>query len=62
MLYEVESFVHYLKDAFFSDRDRLSDLLRKEAAVDKRRFEKLFLEYDMTPQFERMLGWLEERS
>jgi len=62
VLYEVESFVHYLKDAFFADRERLSELLKKETVVEKRRFEKLFLDYEMTPQFERLLGWLEERS
>ncbi len=51
MLYEAETFVHYLKDA-------LADLvdLRKE------KFERIYLETDLTALFERLLAWFEERS
>ena len=62
VLYEIETFVHYLKDVLFNERERISDVLRKEANKDKRRFEKIYLDFDMAGHFEKLLSWLEERS
>lgn len=62
VLYEIETFVHYIKDTIFAEKDRIGEALRKEVHKDKRRFDKVYLEFDMTPYFEKLLSWLEERS
>jgi hypothetical protein len=54
--------VHYIKDVLFHERDRISDAMKKEANKDKRRFEKIYLDYDMNVHFEKLLSWLEDRS
>jgi len=62
VIYEIESFVHFMKDTLFLERERVSETLKKEVNRDKRRFEKIYLEFDMNTYFERLLQWLEERS
>jgi hypothetical protein len=62
VLYEIESFVHYIKDALFLEKEKISESLKKEINKDKRRFEKIYLEFDMNFYFEKLLSWLEERS
>ena len=60
VIYEIESFVHFMKDTLFLERERVSETLKKEVNRDKRRFEKIYLEFDMNTYFERLLQWLEE--
>jgi hypothetical protein len=55
VLYEIETFVHFLKDALFHERERISETLKKEVNKDKRRFEKIYLDFDMNSYFERLL-------
>jgi len=62
VIYEIESFVHFMKDTLFLERERMSETLKKEVNRDKRRFEKIYLEFDRNTYFERLLQWLEERS
>jgi hypothetical protein len=62
VIYELESAIHYIKDVMFTEREKLSDILRKEVNKDKRKFEKIYYEFDMNNYFERLLSWLEERS
>lgn len=62
VLYEIETFVHFIKDTIFVERIRIQEALKKEVNKEKRRFDKIFLEFDMTPYFEKLLSWLEERS
>jgi len=62
VIYEIESFVHFMKDTLFLERERVSETLKKEVNRDKRRFEKIYLEFDMNTYFERLLQWLEEWS
>jgi hypothetical protein len=38
------------------------DVLKKEIHKDKRRFEKVYYEFDMNKIFDRLLYWFEERS
>jgi hypothetical protein len=46
----------------FYEKDRINEILKKEVNRDKRRFEKIYLEFDMNNYFEKLLSWLEERS
>jgi hypothetical protein len=62
VIYEIESFVHFMKDTLFYERDRIAETLKKEVNREKRRFEKIYLDFDMNSYFERLLQWLEERS
>ncbi len=62
VIYEIESFVHFMKDTLFLERERVGETLKKEVNREKRRFEKIYLEFDMNTYFERLLQWLEERS
>ncbi len=51
-----------MKDALFFEREKIVDALKKEVNREKRRFEKIYLDFDMNSYFERLLSWLEERS
>jgi len=46
----------------FSETDRITEVLKKEVNKDKRKFEKVYYEFDMNNYFEGLLAWLEERS
>jgi hypothetical protein len=58
----METFVHFIKDTIFAEKDRIGEALKKEVNKEKRRFDKVYLEFDMTPYFEKLLSWLEDRS
>jgi hypothetical protein len=62
VLYEIETFVHFIKDTLFLERNKINEALKKESNKEKRRFDKIFLDFDMTSYFEKLLAWLEERS
>jgi len=46
----------------FHEKERIAESLKKEVNKEKRRFEKIYLEFDMNNYFEKLLSWLEERS
>jgi hypothetical protein len=62
VLYEVESAVVFLKDVFMAERDKVSEMLKREVNRDRRKFEKIYYEFSMSTYFEHLLGWFEERS
>ena len=62
VVYEMESAVHFLKDILFSERDKITEILKREVNKEKRRFEKVYYEFDMNIHFEKLLSWFEERS
>lgn len=62
VIYELESAVHFLKDALFHEKDKINEILKKEVNKEKRKFEKIYRDFDMNIYFEKLLSWLEERS
>jgi hypothetical protein len=62
VLYEIESAIYFIKDLFMSESEKISEQLKREVNKDKSRFEKLYYEVDMNVNFEKLLGWFEERS
>jgi hypothetical protein len=61
-LYEIESTIYFLKDVVLSEQDRLIKLLKREVNKEKRKFEKIYDELNLSAQFERLLRWYEERT
>ena len=57
ILYEVESAIVYLKDVFFKERERLSELLKRDVNKDRRKFERIYYEFNMSSYFEKLLSW-----
>jgi hypothetical protein len=62
VLYEVESAIYYLRDVFHKEKERVSELLKREVNKDRRRFEKIYFEFNMSAYYEKLLSWFEERS
>ena len=62
VLYEVESAIYYLRDVFHKERERVSELLKREVNKERRRFEKIYFEFNMSAYYEKLLSWFEERS
>ena len=62
VLYEVESAIIFLKDVFMFEREKISEMLKREVNRDRRRFEKIYYEFNMSNYYEHLLGWFEERS
>lgn len=62
VIYELESTVHYLKDIFFKEKEKLQETLRKEVNRERRKFEKIYYDFDMKQYFDKLLSWFEERS
>ena len=60
--YEVESAVYFLKDMITKEKDRVMDQLKKDMNKERRKFEKVYFEFNMTTYFEKLLSWFEERS
>ena len=61
VLYEIESAVYYLRDMFHKERQTITEILTKEANKDRRSFEKIYLEFNMSTYFSKLLSWFEER-
>ena len=59
VLYEIESLLHFLRDVFV--QPKVLDALKREV-VARRKFEKVYLECDLSEHFEGLLGWLEQRT
>ena len=62
IVYEIESAIYYLKDVFLQEKERISDLLKREVNKDRRKFEKIYNDFNMSPHFEKLLSWFQERS
>jgi hypothetical protein len=62
VVYEVETAVIFLKDIVFKEREKIGECLKRDVNKDRRRFEKVYFEFNMTNYFEKLLGWFEERS
>ena len=62
VLYEIESTIYFFKDVVLSEKDKLGELLKREVNKDRRKFEKIYYELNLSSQFERLLGWYEERT
>lgn len=56
-MYEIESAIHYLKDMFLQESERMCDLLKREVNKDRRKFEKIYYEFNMSAHFEKLLSW-----
>lgn len=44
------------------EREKISEMLKREVNRDRRRFEKIYYEFNMSQYFEHLLSWFEERS
>jgi len=62
VLYEIETAIYFLKDTVYKYRDKILDQFKKDIQKEKRRFEKVYFEFNMTKYFEKLLSWFEERS
>ena len=62
VVYEVESAVIFLKDIVFKEREKIVECIKRDVNKDRRRFEKVYFDFNMTNYFEKLLGWFEERS
>mmetsp|Transcript_25760 Transcript_25760/g.25047 ORF Transcript_25760/g.25047 Transcript_25760/m.25047 type:complete len:83 (+) Transcript_25760:753-1001(+) len=62
VIYELEASVHFLKGEFFKEKETLANIWNKEVNQEKRKFEKIYFEFNMSPVFEKLLSWFEERS
>ena len=62
VVYEIESAIYYLKDVFLQEKERMSDLLKREINKDRRKFEKIYYDFNMSAHFEKLLSWFQERS
>lgn len=60
--YEVESAIYFLKDVVFKEKDKIMDQFRKDVSKEKRRFEKVYFDFNMNKYFEKLLSWFEDRS
>ena len=61
-MYEIESTIYFFKDVVLSEQEKLGELLKREVNKDKRKLEKIYYELNLSAQFERLLGWYEERT
>jgi hypothetical protein len=62
VLYEIESTIYFFKDVVLSEQDKLAELLKREVSKDRRKFEKIYYELNLSAQFEKLLDWYEERT
>ena len=62
VLYEIESAIYFLKDVFLMEKDKVAEQLKREVNRDRRAFEKIYYELNLTIYFEKLLSWFEERS
>lgn len=62
IVYEIETAIFYLKDVFLQEKDRIADLLKRDVNKDRRKFERIYYEFNMSSYFEKLLSWFQERS
>ena len=47
VLYEIESTIYFIKDIFLKESDKVSEQLKREVNVHKRKYEKIYYEVDL---------------
>ena len=57
IVYEIETAIYYLKDVFLQEKDRIADLLKRDVNKDRRKFERIYYEFNMSSYFEKLLSW-----
>ena len=57
ILYEIESAIYFLKDVLHQEKDRVTDLLKRDVNKDRRKFERIYCEFNMSSYFEKLLSW-----
>ena len=57
ILYEIESAIYFLKDVFCTEKERITDLLKRDVNKDRRKFERIYYEFNMSSYFEKLLSW-----
>ena len=57
VIYEIDSSIHYLKDILFSQKDQISEIINRDVNKEKRKFEKIYYDFDMKLPFENLLTW-----
>ena len=62
VIYEIDSAMHYMKDILLSQKEQISEIINRDVNKDKRKFEKIYYEFDMKLPFENLLTWFEERT
>ena len=62
VIYEIDSSMHFLKDILFSRKENIGTVINGDVNKDRRKFEKIYYEIDLTPTFECLLTWFEERT
>jgi hypothetical protein len=62
VIYEIDSSLHYMKDILYSQKDQISEIISRDVNRDKRKFEKIYYDFDMKLPFENLLTWFEERT
>ena len=62
VVYEIDSAVHYLKDIFHSQKEQIHEIINRDVNKDRRKFEKIYYDFDMKFPFENLLSWFEERT
>ena len=46
-----------MKDLFIVEGEKVSEFLKREINRDRRKFERVYYEYNMNSQFEKLLSW-----
>jgi hypothetical protein len=49
--------MHYLKDVLYMEREKVSELLKRDVNKERRKFEKIYNEFNMNSYFEKLLSW-----
>lgn len=62
VLYEIDSSLHYLKDIFMNHKDQIHEIINRDVNKEKRKFEKIYYDFDMSIPFQNLLSWFEERT
>ena len=62
VIYEIDSAMHYMKDILLSQKEQISEIINRDVNKEKRKFEKIYYEFDMKLPFENLLTWFEERT
>ena len=57
ILYEIESAIYFLKDVFCQEKERITELLKRDVNKDRRKFERIYYEFNMASYFEKLLSW-----
>jgi transcriptional regulatory protein LevR len=62
VVYEIDSSIHYLKDILFSQKEQIAEIINRDVNKERRKFEKIYYDFDMKLPFENLLTWFEERT